>query len=204
MPPRWFVIFLYSLVLIAPAIAEDITTKRGEKFASVSVSRVEPDGVVFTHATGIIKIPFSELPEEYQKRFGNNKAKAEEFAAGVEEKRRALFEQVEHAKKEKLERTAKLATESEARRIERAKQKKAETRQAKAEQQAAKIAYAISHGEVIVGMTAKECTKSWGEPVSINETIAGSTVHQQWCYKNGYYLYVENGILTAIQTSVSR
>jgi hypothetical protein len=54
---------------------------------------------------------------------------------------------------------------------------------------------------VSIGMTAEQVRKSsWGKPKSINETITARGKHEQWVYGGGY-LYLENGVLTSIQTS---
>jgi hypothetical protein len=54
---------------------------------------------------------------------------------------------------------------------------------------------------VSIGMTAEQIRKSsWGKPRSINETITAAGKHEQWVYGGGY-LYLENGVLTSIQTS---
>jgi hypothetical protein len=54
---------------------------------------------------------------------------------------------------------------------------------------------------VSIGMTGEEVRKSsWGKPKSINETITARGKHEQWVYGGGY-LYLDNGILTSIQTS---
>jgi hypothetical protein len=53
---------------------------------------------------------------------------------------------------------------------------------------------------VSIGMTGEQVRKSsWGKPKSINETITARGKHEQWVYGGGY-LYLENGVLTSIQT----
>jgi hypothetical protein len=53
---------------------------------------------------------------------------------------------------------------------------------------------------VSIGMIAEQVRKSsWGKPRSINETITAGGQHEQWVYSGGY-LYLENGVLTSIQT----
>lgn len=49
-------------------------------------------------------------------------------------------------------------------------------------------------------MTADEVLKStWGEPNDVNRTITATTTHEQWVYGGGCYIYLDNGIVTAIQ-----
>jgi len=51
-----------------------------------------------------------------------------------------------------------------------------------------------------IGMTADEVLKStWGEPNDVNRTITATTTHEQWVYGGGCYIYLDNGIVTAIQ-----
>lgn len=54
---------------------------------------------------------------------------------------------------------------------------------------------------VVIGMTADKILQSnWGKPQRINETITARGKREQWVYGSGY-LYLEDGILTSIQTS---
>jgi len=58
------------------------------------------------------------------------------------------------------------------------------------------------NGGVTVGMSAAQIMKScWGKPRSVNETLTGTRKHEQWIYGDGQYLYLDNGVLTSIQTS---
>lgn len=60
---------------------------------------------------------------------------------------------------------------------------------------------AIAKRRVIVGMSSGEARQAWGEPQSINRTVSGRSVHEQWVYGIGSYLYIEDGRLTSYQTS---
>lgn len=57
--------------------------------------------------------------------------------------------------------------------------------------------------EVIVpkiGMTAEEVNGSiWGKPDKINKTTTKYGVSEQWCYSDNRYVYLDDGIVTAIQ-----
>ena len=54
---------------------------------------------------------------------------------------------------------------------------------------------------VDIGMTADDVRKSsWGKPQKINSTITANGRHEQWVYGGGN-LYLDNGVLTSIQTS---
>jgi hypothetical protein len=69
----------------------------------------------------------------------------------------------------------------------------------------ARIELAVNRNQVIIGMTAKEVVRSWGEPDKINRSVNSRTVHEQWIYRrpkagDDQYLYLENGILQSFQT----
>lgn len=50
-----------------------------------------------------------------------------------------------------------------------------------------------------IGMGMTQVKKSsWGEPIDINRTIVSGRTHEQWVYAWGY-VYLENGVVTAIQ-----
>lgn len=51
-----------------------------------------------------------------------------------------------------------------------------------------------------IGMTAEEVKNStWGEPKDINKTTFAWGTSEQWIYPNYKYIYLDNGIVTAIQ-----
>jgi|GEM_PF-2882050 len=51
-----------------------------------------------------------------------------------------------------------------------------------------------------IGMTAEQVVKtSWGKPKDINKTTTTSGVSEQWVYELGKYVYLDNGIVIAIQ-----
>lgn len=51
-----------------------------------------------------------------------------------------------------------------------------------------------------IGMSASEVRNSmWGSPNKINKTTTSYGTKEQWVYGSGKYIYLENGIVTAIQ-----
>jgi hypothetical protein len=49
-------------------------------------------------------------------------------------------------------------------------------------------------------MTAAEIKESnWGPPEEINRTITAFGTSEQWVYIGYRYIYLENGVVTAIQ-----
>jgi thiol-disulfide isomerase/thioredoxin len=69
------------LCLTSIALADDFKTIEGKEYKDVTVSRVEPDGVVVRTKSGISKIYFVELPKDVQERFHYNAAIASAHSA---------------------------------------------------------------------------------------------------------------------------
>src|SRR5438046_8955634 len=63
------------------ALAEDFKAIDGKEYKNVTVSRVEPDGIVVRTKSGISKLYFVELPKEVQERFHYNAASAAAYSA---------------------------------------------------------------------------------------------------------------------------
>ena len=78
MKTRLFPILLL-LVTLQLAIADDFKTIEGKEYKNAKVSRVEPDGIVITFSGGIVKLPFTELSPEIQKKYGYDPKAAEDF-----------------------------------------------------------------------------------------------------------------------------
>jgi hypothetical protein len=100
---------LVSLVtcLTSIALADDFKTLSGKEYKDVTVSRVEPDGIVLTSKAGISKVYFSELPKDVQERFIYDPQKSADYSAqqseGVEQARK----QQEEASRRDVEATQK-------------------------------------------------------------------------------------------------
>jgi thiol-disulfide isomerase/thioredoxin len=69
------------LCLASGALADDFRAIDGKEYKNVTVSRVEPDGIVLRTKSGISKIYFIELPKEVQERFHYNAAIASAYSA---------------------------------------------------------------------------------------------------------------------------
>lgn len=66
----WGTIVAILAALVASlALSEDFKTINGKEYKDLTVSRVEPDGIVFKTKSGISKVYFRELPKEVQERF---------------------------------------------------------------------------------------------------------------------------------------
>jgi hypothetical protein len=89
------------------ALADDFKILTGKEYKDVTVSRVEPDGIVLTGKAGISKVYFTELPKDVQERFSYDSQKATDYSA----QQSAGFEQVrkqqEEASRQKAEASQK-------------------------------------------------------------------------------------------------
>lgn len=68
----------FSILFFASAavFGDDFKTIDGKEYKNVTVSRVEPDGIVVTTSSGVSKVYFTELPKDVQERFHYDAAKA--------------------------------------------------------------------------------------------------------------------------------
>src|SRR5438067_4313315 len=72
----WQIMMVILATLSASIVlADDFKTIKGKEFKDVTVSRVEPDGIVLKTKSGISKVYFTELPKEIQERFLPSPAK---------------------------------------------------------------------------------------------------------------------------------
>jgi hypothetical protein len=99
-----------SLLFAFAAAADDFKTIDGKEYKHVTVSRVEPDGIVITFSRGIVKLSFAELSPEIPKKYGYDEERAKAFAAKVAQDQQDIYLQTEAEK----ERQAKIR-EAEAR-----------------------------------------------------------------------------------------
>ena len=72
------------------AFADDFKTVSGKEYKNVTVSRVEPDGIVIKFSRGIVKIPFTELSPEIQKKYGYGSQAAGAYSAEQNQQQAAL------------------------------------------------------------------------------------------------------------------
>jgi thiol-disulfide isomerase/thioredoxin len=69
------------LCFATAALADDFKLVSGKEYKNVTVSRVEPDGIVLRSKSGISKVYFVELSKEVQERFHYNAAIASGYSA---------------------------------------------------------------------------------------------------------------------------
>ena len=75
------VVAFLILCIATVALADDFKTVQGKEYKNVTVSRVEPDGIVLKSKSGISKVYFVELPKDVQERFHYNAAIAAAYSA---------------------------------------------------------------------------------------------------------------------------
>jgi hypothetical protein len=80
-PSQTIFLTFFLLCLASVAFADDFKTINGKEYKNVTVSRVEPDGIVLTGSSGIAKVYFTELPKEVQERFHYDAQNAAAYGA---------------------------------------------------------------------------------------------------------------------------
>ena len=73
-----------ALLSASLALADDFRTISGKEYKNVTVSRIEPDGIVLKSKSGISKLYFTELPKDVQERFHHDSALGAHFTADRE------------------------------------------------------------------------------------------------------------------------
>lgn len=91
------------------ALADDFKTIDGKEYKNVTVSRVEPDGIVLKSNSGVSKVYFTELPKGVQERFHYDTQQAAQYTAQtIEENKLSRQQEAEEAQK-RAEQAAQLA-----------------------------------------------------------------------------------------------
>jgi thiol-disulfide isomerase/thioredoxin len=72
---------LLILCFTTIAVADDFKLVNGKEYKNVTVTRVEPDGIVLRTKSGISKVYFVELSEDVRERFHYNVAIASAYSA---------------------------------------------------------------------------------------------------------------------------
>ena len=81
-PRNWKmkVVFFLILCFTTLAVADDFKLVNGKEYKNVTVTRVEPDGIVLKTKSGISKVYFVELPKDVQEHFHYNAAIASAYS----------------------------------------------------------------------------------------------------------------------------
>jgi thiol-disulfide isomerase/thioredoxin len=99
------ILTLLILCFASVALADDFKAIDGKEYKNVTVSRVEPDGIVLITSSGISKVYFTELPKAVQERFHYNAAKAAGYSAEQAAIQEALRKQQEELRRKLAEET---------------------------------------------------------------------------------------------------
>src|SRR6266480_1536542 len=92
-------ILAFLIVCLASvALADDFKAIDGKEYKNVTVSRVEPDGIVLITKSGISKVYFTELPKEVRARFNCDPEKAAAYSAEQNANLELLGKQQEEAR----------------------------------------------------------------------------------------------------------
>jgi thioredoxin 1 len=94
-----FVILCFTSV----ALADDFKAIDGKEYKNVTVSRVEPDGIMLMSKSGISKVYFTELPKEVQERFHYDAAQATAYSAEQAASQEAFLRQQEQLRRKVAE-----------------------------------------------------------------------------------------------------
>ena len=84
---------IVAALFVSIALGNDFKTIDGKEYKNVTVSRVEPDGLVLSSKSGIAKVYFPELPKEVQQRFNYDPEKAAQYRATEVEAAKQAFQQ---------------------------------------------------------------------------------------------------------------
>src|SRR5207244_11128973 len=69
------------LCFASVAFADDFKATDAKEYKNVTVSEVEPDGIMLKSSSGISKVYFTELPKEVQERFQYDPTQAAAYSA---------------------------------------------------------------------------------------------------------------------------
>jgi hypothetical protein len=94
---------LLIVCFIQAALADDFKTLTGKEYKDVTISRVEPDGIVLTSKAGISKVYFTELPKDVQERFRYDPQKAGDYSAQQSTGLEQVRKQEEEVSRQKTE-----------------------------------------------------------------------------------------------------
>jgi hypothetical protein len=101
------ILTLLTVSFVQAALADDFKTLTGKEYKDVTVTRVEPDGIVLTGKAGISKVYFTELSKDVQERFGSDPQKAGNYSAQQSAEVEQVRKQQEEASRQQAEASPK-------------------------------------------------------------------------------------------------
>src|SRR5438876_9340051 len=111
MIPPFSKVFILVVCFAPVVLADDFKTVEGKEYKNVTVSRVEPDGLVLSSKSGISKLYFTELPKEIQERFHYDAAKGNTYSAEQTANLEALYKQRQESERQRVEEREKYWSE---------------------------------------------------------------------------------------------
>ena len=99
------------LCFASVALADDFKTIDGKEYKNVTISRVEPDGIVLITKSGVSKVYFTELPKEVQERFNYDAPKAAAYSAEQVANSEAFSKQRQESEQQRVEERKKYWSE---------------------------------------------------------------------------------------------
>ena len=77
-------LLLLVVCFTSVVLGEDFKTIKGKEYKDATVRRIDPDGIVLKSKSGISKVYFAELPEDVQRRFNYDPARAAQFTTATQ------------------------------------------------------------------------------------------------------------------------
>ena len=77
---KYWKVPIFAALSVSLALAHDIKTNSGKVYKNATVSRVEPDGILIRFSGGIVKVPFTDLPEHVRQQYHYDSQKASAYA----------------------------------------------------------------------------------------------------------------------------
>ena len=69
---------------------ESLKSTEGKEYKDVTIKEIHPQGILISHATGGVNLPFDRLPQKLQQRFNFDRDEAMQFADQAKERQEAL------------------------------------------------------------------------------------------------------------------
>ncbi len=95
-----FSVVFISVFIATHLLADDFKLSDGKEYKGVTVTRVEPDGIMVMTDSGIEKLPFALLPKEVQQKYNYNPQTAANYTAQTASAQHNLFQKQQAAQQD--------------------------------------------------------------------------------------------------------
>jgi len=102
-PNRLPLQLLLAVLAVGTAFSLDVTTRDGKTYKHAKVTGVYPDSLSITHSTGVIKVPFDNLPDTIQKEYNYDPAQVAASRKAADEAAKAAAAQAAAAQRERAQ-----------------------------------------------------------------------------------------------------